>query len=129
MVMVLSTDGICSEAYAQGYGDFWITLIVTALFLSLYRLRPGRRVSKLLQWMAYGIFEGYLLSHLLDGWVYRTIPAWQTPTKYPLAYLCLTIPIYIASILMGRLLHRIVTLAITGMERGCRWIMEKRKRA
>lgn len=112
LATLLSTDGQYKEAYQQGYGGFWITLIVVSIFLSLYRLHPGKRISGVLRWAAEGCFEGYLLSHLLDGWVYLAIPAWRTPEKYGIAYICLTIPIYLASILMGKLLHCIVKTII-----------------
>lgn len=108
LVTVLSTDGQYSEAYSQGYGGFWITLLVTGIFLALYRLRPGKSVAAVLRWAAGGCFEAYLLSHLLDGWVYLAIPAWRTPEKYAIAYLCLTLPVFLVSLLMGKLLHAIV---------------------
>lgn len=108
LATVLSTDGQYSDGYSQGYGGFWITVIVTSVFLGLYRLRPGKQLTGVLRWAAGGCFEGYLLSHLLDGWVYLAIPAWRTPEKYPVAYLCLTIPIFLASLLMGKLLHTVV---------------------
>lgn len=105
-VTVLSTGGPISEGYAsQGFGGFWITLTVAGLFLALYRLRIGPRLSNVLAWAAGGCFEGYLLSHLLDGWVYRMFPAWCTPPKYVPAYFCLTVPVFILSLLSGRLLH------------------------
>lgn len=113
-VTLISTDKKYSEAYTQGYGGFWITVIVTCIFLSLYRVQLGKRLAKILGWAADGCFEGYLLSHLLDGWVYLKIPAWRTPEKYLTAYLCLTIPIFLASLLMGRLLHNIVAVCTSG---------------
>lgn len=114
LVTLISTDEQYSDAYSQGYGDFWITIIVTSIFVALYRLQPGKRLSTILRWAAGGCFEGYLLSHLLDGWVYLAIPAWRTPEKYLVAYVCLTIPIYLASLLMGKLLHTIVAACTNG---------------
>lgn len=116
LATLLSTDGSISDAYTQDFGSFWIAVIVASLFLALYRLRPGKRFSKTLSWAAGGCFEGYLLSHLLDGWVYLAIPAWRTPEKYPLAYLCLTIPIFIASLLIGKLLHTIISRCLNRKE-------------
>ena len=59
-----------------------------------------------------------LLSHLLDGWVYTAIPAWRTPKNYPAAYLCLTIPIYLISLLAGKLLHAAVAACTKSGKRG-----------
>lgn len=118
LATVLSTDGQYSDAYSQGYGGFWITLIVTGIFLALYPLRPGKGLARVLQWAAGGCFEGYLLSHLLDGWVYAAIPAWRTPKNYPAAYLSLTIPIYLISLLAGQLLHAAVAACTKSGKRG-----------
>ena len=107
-VTFLSTDKTISDAYVQDFGTFYTTITVLCIFLSLYRLRPGPRLSKVLAWMSGGCFEGYLLSHLLDSWVYRMIPAWRTPEKYYLLFLCLAVPIYIVSIIAGKLLHTVV---------------------
>lgn len=108
LATLLSTDGKVTDGFGQGYGGFWIAVMVISLFLALYQVNPGQKWSKILAWAAGGCFEGYLLSHLLDGWIYLAIPAWRKPEKYLVAYCCLTIPIFLASILMGRLLHGIV---------------------
>lgn len=111
---ILSTDQKYSEAFSQSYGGFWITIIVTSIFLALYRLHPGKRFAAILRWAAGGCFEGYLLSHLLDSWVYLAIPAWRTPKNYLTVYCCLTIPIFLTSLLFGKLLHTLVAVCIYG---------------
>lgn len=104
----ITTDKGFSSGYgSQGYGGFWITLIVTFLFLGLYRVKPGKRVCRVLAWAAAGVFEGYMLSHLLDFWVYASVPALQKPELYPLAFLCLTLPIYLISLICGKALNNL----------------------
>lgn len=108
VVTLASSDGTISESYGQGFGGFWITIIVLGVFLSLYQAHPGKRLAGVLAWAADGCFEGYLLSHLLDGWVYQAAPAWCTPEKYPVAFLLLTVPIFLCSIVLGKGLHTVV---------------------
>lgn len=105
LVSVLSTDKTVSDGFGQGYGGFYITLITTALFLGLYRLSFSERMGRVLAWMAEGCFEGYLLSRLLDVWAYNLFPKWHTPEGYPLLFLCVTIPIYVLSLLAGKGIH------------------------
>ena len=64
------------------------------------------------------LLDDALLSHLLDGWVYAAIPAWLTPKNYPAAYLSLTIPIYLISLLAGKLLHAAVAACTKSGKRG-----------
>ncbi len=108
IVTLSSSNGTISESYGQSFGGFWITLIVLCVFLSLYHLSIGRRFTQVLAWASGGCFEGYLLSHLLDGWIYQAVPAWRSPEQYPAAFFCLTIPIFLCSIVMGKALHTLV---------------------
>lgn len=104
----ITTDEGFSKGYgSQGYGGFWITLIVTLLFLGLCRLKPGKTASQVLGWAAGGVFEGYMLSHLMDFWVYRSVRELQKPELYPLAFLCLTLPIYLISLISGKALNTV----------------------
>lgn len=103
---VLSTDGDLSTAFPQEFGDLWIVGIAVCLFVGLYRVRPGMRLEQLFSWAARGCYGGYLLSHLLDAWCYRLFPAWRTPGQYPALFLMVTIPIFLCSILEGKLLER-----------------------
>ena len=91
-----------NDGFGQGYGGFWTTIMVTLLFLGFYQVRVERKTGKILAWMAGGCFEGYILSRLLDVWVYALLPQWHTPEKYPLLFVCVTIPIFILSLLAGK---------------------------
>ncbi len=113
LASVLTTDKGFSSGYTQGYGGFWVTIMVTALFMGIYRLRVNEKVSKLLRWLSGGVFEGYILSRLLDVWVYGLVPQWHTPAKYPLIFVCITIPVFIVSILVGKWVHT-TSVAIVG---------------
>ena len=88
-----------------GYGGFWTTLMVTCLFLGVYRFRAGKRTGKVLSFCAAGVFEGYILSRLLDVWIYNTVKTWHSPERYILIFLCITIPVFLVSMLAGRLVH------------------------
>ena len=107
MASVLMTDEGFSEGFTAGYGGFWVTLTVTLLFLGLYHIHIPSGLGKILSWCAGGCFEGYILSRMMDTWVYNAVPPWQHPEKYVLLYLCVTIPIFIFAILSGKLTHAV----------------------
>ena len=113
LISLLTATGGFSSGFDQGYGGFWITLMVIALFLGIYRMRVSNRLSKLLGWLSGGVFEGYILSRLLDVWIYDLVTQWHTPAKYPLIFLCITIPVFLISLLAGKGLHTLST-AIVG---------------
>ena len=117
LVSALSTDEGFSSGFTQGYGGFWVTAMVTFLFLGFYRVRASAVTGKILAWAAGGCFEGYILSRLLDVWAYARFPQWHSPEYYPLLFLCVTIPIFISSVLMGKLVHAPVS-----------WLMGRRHR-
>ena len=102
---VLSTDEGFSNGFTQGYGGLWTTVLTVLVFVTLYRLQPGKRISAALAWMAGGVFEGYILSRLLDVWVYEKVSFWHSPEYYPLVFLCVTIPVFFTALLMGKLVH------------------------
>lgn len=106
-VTLLSTDGDFREGIAWDFEDAWIVLIAVCLFLSLYRIRISPAWARIFRFGAGGCFGGYLLSHLLDGWCYRLVSQWHTPASYPLVFLCITLPIFILSILGGKLLQKL----------------------
>lgn len=110
LVSVLTTDEGFSKGFTTGYGGFWVTLTVTLLFLGLYRLEIPKIPAKVLAWCSGGVLEGYILSRLLDVWVYSLFPQWHTPAKYGLIFLFVSIPIYICAILSGNAVHRISVL-------------------
>lgn len=106
--MLTATDGF-SSGFTQGYGGFWVTLMVTSLFLGIYRLPVGGKFGKLLGWISGGVFEGFILSRLLDVWVYGLVPQWHTPQMYPVIFLCITTGVFVISLLAGKCVH---TLAV-----------------
>lgn len=118
LLTLITTDGGASDGFGQGYGGFWITVIITLVFLGLYRVQIGPRTAKVLAWLSGGVFEGYILSRLLDVWIYGLVPQWHTPAYYPLVFLCITIPIFIVSILAGKTLHALA-----------QWLCRPRKKA
>ena len=99
--------GKFNDGFTQGYGGFWTTLMVTCLFIGVYRFKAGERTSKVLAFCAAGVFEGYILSRLWDVWVYKTVKFWHSPENYILIFLCVTIPVFLTSMLAGRLVHSI----------------------
>ena len=98
---------ITADEFSQGYGGFWITLIITLVFLGLYNVRFGATGAKVLAWLSGGVFEGYIISRLFDVWAYNLFTQWHSPKYYPLLTVCVTIPIYILSILSGKVLHEL----------------------
>ena len=113
LLSLLTADDGFSSGFSQGYGGFWITWMVAALFLGIYRLQVSDRVSKVLGWLSSGVFEGYILSRLLDVWIYSLVPQWHTPEKYPLIFVCITIPVFVVSILAGKCLHTLSVLIVS----------------
>lgn len=105
LATILTTDEGFYKGFSQGYGGFWVMAITTCVFLSLYRAQAGPRASKVLAWMAGGCYEGFMLSLLPDLWAYKLVREWHEPKAYPLVFLCVTIPIFIFSILAGKLVH------------------------
>lgn len=100
--------GIFTDGFVQGgNGGFLTTVMVVLLFLGIYRLPVPPALEKALAWLSGGVFEGYLLSRLLDVWVYDCIPRWHSPELYPLLFLCVTIPVFLISILAGKAVHHI----------------------
>lgn len=103
---ISSTDRYFNDGFSQGYGGFWVTLACVFLFLSMYKLQLPAVLHKPLAWLSGGVFEGFLLSRLFDVWVYTTAPRFfRLPENYWLCFLCLTLPIYICSLLLGKIVH------------------------
>lgn len=105
LVSLLTTDSGFSNGFTQGYGGFWITLMVTLLFLGLYHVKLPDFPAWVLAWCAGGVFEGYILSRLFDVWVYAQFSQWHEPGKYWIGYLCITLPIFIISLMLGKAVH------------------------
>jgi len=104
--MRTATGGF-STGFTQGYGGFWVVLMVVYLFLGVYRLRIGPRLAKVLAFLSGGVLEGYILSRLLDVWIYGTVPQWHSPDKYILIFLCVTLPVFAVSLLSGKLVNMV----------------------
>ena len=104
---VLSTDGVLNTALTWEFADIWITLIVLCLFISLYRVKVHPVVGRVLAFGAGGCYGGYLLSHLFDAWCYKLVAQWHDPEQYWRVFLCVTVPIFLVSVLLGALLDKI----------------------
>ena len=105
-----AAGGVFTDGFVQGgNGGFLTTILVVMSFLGIYRLPLPRGTARLLAWLSGGVFEGYLLSRLLDVWVYDLFPQWHGPSCYPLLFLLVTIPVFLISILAGKAVH---TLAV-----------------
>lgn len=111
---VLSTDGNLDDALIWQFGDLWVAGMVVCLFLALYRLRPGKALSKLLTFGAGGCFGGYLLSNLPDARCYQACP-WHDPKDYWKQVLFVTVPIWLCSMAAGH-----------GLEALCRRICRRK---
>jgi surface polysaccharide O-acyltransferase-like enzyme len=100
---ILTTDEGFSKGFTQGYGGFWTMLTASGIFLGLYRVKVGQRTGKVLAWLAGGVFEGYLLSKIFDLWTYPLVKQWHTPEKLWLVFLVVTVPTFICTLLLGKL--------------------------
>ena len=78
-------------------------LTASFVFLGLYRVKAGKRTGKVLSWLAGGVFEGYLLSKCFDIWTYPLVKQWHTPEKLWLVFLAVTVPTFICTLLLGKL--------------------------
>ena len=105
VVTLLTTDSGFSKGFTQGYGGFWTTLMVVLLFLGLYHVKLPESIARGMSWCAGGVFEGYILSRLFDVWVYAQFPQWHEPGKYWIGYLCITLPIFLVSLMLGKAVH------------------------
>ncbi len=109
---VLSTDGQLSEALTWEFADIWIVFIAVCLFVSLYRLNIPKFPASVLAVMSGGCYGGYLLCHLFDAWVYDLYPQYKNPEKYILMFICVTVPIYLASVFSGIILQTLTNLIL-----------------
>lgn len=107
---VLSTDGTFQEAMTWSFGDLGMVIVSVGLFVGMYRLKLPPALGRFLAFAGTGSFGAYLLSHLLDAQFYRYIAQWRYERKMLLIFLCVTLPIYVASMLMGIGLDRFTRL-------------------
>lgn len=109
---VLSTDGPLNDAVGWEFSELPIATVAVCLFVALYRVRLPQKLARILAIASGGVFGGYLLSHLLDSWCYKLLPQWWTPARYPLLFLCVTVPIFLISLLAGIGLDRLTKLIL-----------------
>ena len=109
---VWSTDGELSTALVWEFPDLWVVMMVLCLFCGLYRMQISPRMSRILSFCSKGCYGGYLLSHLLDCWVYTLLPHWQTPVDWIRSLLVFTLPVYLTALVSGRLLQAVVDVLL-----------------
>lgn len=113
--LMTAKGGVFADGFAQGgYGGCLTTVMVSLLFLGIYRLRIGPGLGRVLAWMSGGVFEGYILSRLLDVWIYGRVSFWHDPKSYPLIFCFVTIPVFLISITAGNMVHRLAVLLTGG---------------
>lgn len=105
LLTLWTSEGTVSDGFSQGYGGFWITAIATFLFLGLYDLKITGLPVKVLAFAANGVFEGYILSRLIDVWAYGRFPQWHQPGKYWILFLCVTVPNFLYALTAGNCVH------------------------
>ena len=105
---VISTDGQLSNALTWEFPDLWIAFIAICLFTALYRAKVPSTLASVLTVGAKGCYGGYLLSYLFDAWCYRLLPQWKRPDRYWSLFLCVTVPIYFASLLFGIMIDKMI---------------------
>lgn len=109
-----AAGGVFTDGFAQGgFGGCLTTLLVMLVFLGVYQLPIPRPLHKPLAWLSGGVFEGYLLSRLLDMWVYGLVPDWHRPESYVLIFLCVTLPVFFLSAVCGRVLHSLAVRIVS----------------
>lgn len=105
--IVLSTDGTFKDAYYWDFGDLCMVMVTLGLFIGMYKLKLPDWLGKVLAFASSGCFGAYLLSHLLDAVCYDWVMPWRQEGRMLLIFLCITFPIYIASMVMGITLDKI----------------------
>ena len=118
---ILTTDEGFSKGFTQGYGGFWTMLTASGVFLGLYRVKVSQDTGKVLAWLAGGVFEGYLLSKIFDLWSYPLVKQWHTPEKLWLVFLVVTVPTFICTLLLGKL----VSMAADAISNQIPWYKKK----
>lgn len=117
LTSLFTTGGKFSSGYTTGYGGLWIMVMVTALFLGIYRLKLPSKAGKALAWISGGVFEGYILSRLLDVWIYGTVKQWHDPRYYWLIFVCITIPVFLVSLTAGKIVNTVSAAITKGLYR------------
>lgn len=111
-VTVLSTDGTFQSAITWSFGDLGMVIVSVGLFAGLYRVKLPASVSRFLAFAATGSFGAYLLSHLLDAQFYNLVMSWRQEGRFLLIFICVSLPIYFASMAMGIGLDRLTRVLL-----------------
>ena len=104
---VLSTDGTFQSAMTWSFGDLGMVIVSVGLFAGMYRLQLPASVGRFLAFAGTGTFGAYLLSHLLDAQFYDFVMPWRRDGRFLLIFICVSVPIYIGSMIMGIGLNQI----------------------
>ena len=120
---ILTTDEGFSKGFTQGYGGFWTVLTASGIFLGLYRVKISQKRARVLAWLSGGVFEGYLLSKAFDIWTYPLVKQWHRPDKFWLVFLVITVPTFICTLLLGKL----VSVAADAISNQIPWYKHKTK--
>ncbi len=120
---ILTTDEGFSKGFTQGYGGIWTMFTAAGVFLALYRVKVGKGTGKALAWLSGGAFEGYLLSKIFDLWTYPLVRQWHTPDKFWLVFLVITVPTFLCSLLLGKL----VSMLADAISNQIPWYKKKTK--
>lgn len=124
-VTVLSTDGYFAQAMTWTFGDLGMVVVSVGLFIGLYRTKLPQWLGQVFAFLATGCFGAYLLSHLLDATCYKWIIPWKKDGKLLLIFLCVTVPIYIASMFLGIGLDRLCRVCLMPINKAVSGISKK----
>ena len=100
------------DALTWDFGDLGMVIVTVGIFLGLYRTKLSPRLAQFFAFAATGSYGAYLLSHLLDAQCYQLVMPWRREGRFLLIFLCVTIPIYIVSMMMGIGLDKITHLLL-----------------
>ena len=109
---VLSTDGTFQSAMTWSFGDLGMVIVSVGLFVGMYRAKLPDSVGRFLAFAASGSFGAYLLSHLLDAQFYNFVMPWRREGRFLVIFICVSVPIYLASMVMGIGLDRITRVLL-----------------
>lgn len=110
---VLSTDDTFQHAATWSFGDLGMVIVSVGLFIGMYRAKLPHFLSRFFAFAATGSYGAYLLSHLLDAQFYRYASPWKRAGQFLPIFICITVPIYLASMVMGIGLDRFTGLLLT----------------
>lgn len=124
-ISILSTNEGFSKGFTQGYGGFWTMLTAAGVFLGLYRVQPGKRLSGVLAFLAGGVFEGYLLSKAFDLWTYPLVKELHRPGQLWKVFLIVTLPTFVCTLLLGKLVNTFSGRLLAGLAKARRGEYDK----